>query len=109
MMSSCTLFLYIITSNLCNSSLSLPFPHYMCTPTHTQPLTERADKFVLLPPGQKLTLAPFPPEYRPVPCKPLFFDLALNHVEFPPLGHRVEKKQGGITGFMKGLIWGSKP
>ena len=94
---------------MCNSSLSLPFPHYMYTPTHTQPLTERADKFVLLPPGQKLTLAPFPPEYRPVPCKPLFFDLALNHVEFPPLGHRVEKKQGGITGFMKGLIWGSKP
>ena len=74
-----------------------------------QPLSERMDQFVLsLPSAGKVTLAPLPPDYRPIPCKPLFFDLALNHIEFPSLEDKVEKKAagGGLTGFMKGLIWG---
>ena len=45
----------------------------------------------------------------PVPCKPLFFDLALNHVTFPSLAENMENKKSaagaGITGFVKGL-WG---
>ncbi len=74
-----------------------------------QPLTERLNEFVLTPPGVKPLLATLPPNYQPIPHKPLFFDLALNHVQYPSLEHRVEKKPGGITGFVKGLIsWGSK-
>lgn len=72
-----------------------------------QPLTERLDEFLLVPSSLKPTLAPLPPDYEPIPAKPLFFDLALNHIEPPSLEHRVEKKAGGLTGFMKGLLWGS--
>ena len=71
-----------------------------------QPLTERLDQFSLTAPGVKPVLAPLPPNYQPIPHKPLFFDLALNHMEYPSLDHRVEKKGGGITGFVKGLFWG---
>lgn len=51
-----------------------------------------------------------PPEMQPIPCKPLFFDLALNLVEFPSLDDKMDavgKKANpaGITGFVKGL-WG---
>ncbi|KAF4523038.1 hypothetical protein B566_EDAN012767 [Ephemera danica] len=48
-----------------------------------------------------------PPDFTPIPCKPLFFDLACNLVEFPPLDDKLEQKQAaaGITGFVKGL-WG---
>ena len=61
-----------------------------------------------IPLNQKLVLASLPPDYQALPCKPLFFDLALNHVEFPSLAHQAEKKPGGITGLVKGWIWGSK-
>lgn len=70
-----------------------------------KPLTEQLDEFVAVPSGQKVTLAPIPPDYRPVPCKPRFFDLAHNHVKFPSLEQRMEKKAGGIKGFVQGLIW----
>ncbi|PNF17286.1 Signal recognition particle subunit SRP68 [Cryptotermes secundus] len=52
-----------------------------------------------------------PPEMRPIPCKPLFFDLAFNFVEFPSLEDKIEAAAGGkkggagLTGFVKGL-WG---
>ncbi|CAG0888244.1 unnamed protein product [Cyprideis torosa] len=56
-------------------------------------------------------LVPLPPPLEPVPCKPLFFDLALNHVTAPSLAEEIEEKQsatpGGISGFVKGL-WGWK-
>jgi len=52
-------------------------------------------------------LAPFPPDYQPIAAKPLFFDLALNYIELPSVQHRIEKKKGGFTGFMKGLLWGN--
>lgn len=57
--------------------------------------------------------------YRPVPCKPLFFDLALNHIQYPK--EEVQEQAGisskksptagasGLTGFVKGLWgWGGK-
>ena len=34
----------------------------------------------------------FPPEFRAVPCKPLFFDLAANHIAFPSLRDRVAQR-----------------
>uniref|UniRef100_A0A336KGJ9 Signal recognition particle subunit SRP68 n=1 Tax=Culicoides sonorensis TaxID=179676 RepID=A0A336KGJ9_CULSO len=49
------------------------------------------------------------PEMEPIPCKPLFFDLALNFVEFPDLDDKIQdpKKGAGISGFVKGFLgWG---
>ena len=58
---------------------------------------------------KKPNLVNFPPSFQPIPSKPLFFDLALNHLEMPNLEERMEKKKvqaGGITGFVKGWLWG---
>lgn len=52
------------------------------------------------------------PDMQPIPCKPLFFDLALNFVEFPSLDDQLDnaggaKKAAGISGFVKGFLgWG---
>ncbi|XP_055383774.1 signal recognition particle subunit SRP68 [Condylostylus longicornis] len=52
------------------------------------------------------------PEMEAIPCKPLFFDLALNYVEFPSLEDKLEspgkgKGTTGISGFVKGFLgWG---
>lgn len=50
-----------------------------------------------------------PPPMIPVPCKPLFFDLALDMVKFPSLNDKVSRKGAsnstGIKGLVKGL-WG---
>eukprot|EP00118_Oscarella_pearsei_P017162 m.169314 g.169314 ORF g.169314 m.169314 type:complete len:591 (+) comp38984_c0_seq2:48-1820(+) len=79
--------------------------------TETKPLLDRLNDYHEDPRllTNKPNIVPFPPDFEPVPCKPLFFDLALNHMEFPSLEDRVEKKPsgGGITGFVKGLFWGS--
>jgi len=54
-----------------------------------------------------------PPLMHSIPCKPLFFDLAFNMVEFPDLSHKMgdqaKRGQAGLTGFVKGLWgWGNK-
>ncbi|XP_034939236.1 signal recognition particle subunit SRP68 [Chelonus insularis] len=54
-----------------------------------------------------------PPPMKSIPCKPLFFDLASNMIEFPDLsdklGDQGKKGQAGLTGFVKGLWeWGYK-
>ncbi|XP_042880131.1 signal recognition particle subunit SRP68-like [Penaeus japonicus] len=62
------------------------------------------------------SIAQVPPLMVSVPCKPLFFDLALNHIDFPSLDDKIETKKqtqaaagGGLTGLVKGLWgWGSK-
>ncbi|XP_022089362.1 signal recognition particle subunit SRP68-like [Acanthaster planci] len=58
----------------------------------------------------KPNLVPFPPDFQPIPCKPLFFDIALNQVELPSLEDKLEQKPaaGGITGFLKGWWGGGK-
>lgn len=46
-------------------------------------------------------------EMNAIPCKPLFFDLALNFIEFPSLNDKTEtpsKKQAGFSGFVKGFL-----
>ncbi|KAJ8319344.1 hypothetical protein KUTeg_004435 [Tegillarca granosa] len=74
------------------------------------PLSERMDQYVedksLI--GKKPQIVHFPPDFEPIPCRPLFFDLALNHVDFPSLEDKLEQKKaaGGITGFVKGWFWG---
>ncbi|KAL5107812.1 Signal recognition particle subunit SRP68 [Taenia crassiceps] len=54
---------------------------------------------------QPAPLVPFPLEFEAIPVKPTFFDLALNHINFPTQPTK-ESTPAGITGFMKGLIWG---
>ncbi|XP_012171630.1 signal recognition particle subunit SRP68 [Bombus terrestris] len=55
-----------------------------------------------------------PPSMQPISCKPLFFDLAFNMVEFPDLSEKLGNQtkkggQAGLTGFVKGLWgWGNK-
>lgn len=51
------------------------------------------------------------PDMQPIPCKPLFYDLAFNFVEFPTLYEQLDspssKKGAGISGFVKGFLgWG---
>ncbi|VDO04441.1 unnamed protein product [Rodentolepis nana] len=55
---------------------------------------------------QPAPLVPFPPEYEAIPVKPAFFDLALNHIEFPEQPSKESAGAGGLTGFVKGLLWG---
>ncbi|MGH0141727.1 UNVERIFIED_CONTAM: hypothetical protein FKN15_031684 [Acipenser sinensis] len=83
------------------------------TPSQSQevkdnkPLCDRLDAFHLDPSlvGKQPNLVTFPPEFQPIPCKPLFFDLALNHVAFPPLDDKVEQKgKGGLAGYIKGIF-----
>ncbi|CAL8274361.1 unnamed protein product [Gadus morhua 'NCC'] len=71
------------------------------------PLCDRLESFRLDPAlvGKQPNLVHFPPGFQPIPCKPLFFDLALNHVAFPPLDDKVEQKgKGGLTGYIKGIF-----
>lgn len=95
----------------------------MCPLTPLQPLIDRLDTYLDPKSVEKslLTLAyPFvslPPSFEPVPVKPILFDLALNHVNFPSLVDKLDQKSGaasvagkagaGIAGFVRGWFWGS--
>ncbi|XP_030372284.1 signal recognition particle subunit SRP68 [Scaptodrosophila lebanonensis] len=78
----------------------------------TKPLYERLSQYkedqslhTKTPNVFKLT-----PDMEPIPCKPLFFDLAMNYLELPSLEDKLEspgKKGASITGFVKGFLgWG---
>jgi len=55
----------------------------------------------------KANLVRFPPEFDAIPCKPLFFDLAINHLEMPSLDAKLESQQdGGQKSGLGGWIWG---
>ena len=78
-----------------------------------QPLCDRLDTYVYdaSVTSKKPNLTAFPPDFEPIACKPLFFDLALSHLDFPSLEDRLEQKKtaaGGITGLVKGWLWGGK-
>ncbi|KAI6654769.1 Signal recognition particle subunit SRP68 [Oopsacas minuta] len=55
---------------------------------------------------EDLQIVSFPPDYKPAPCKPYFFDLALNHVTFPELESHYSKRGGVLSSLFKG-IWSS--
>ncbi|KAI8797162.1 signal recognition particle subunit SRP68 [Biomphalaria glabrata] len=79
--------------------------------TDKRPLEDRLDEYLLEKSltSKKATLTRFPPEFEPIPCRPLFFDLALNHIEFPSLEDKLEQKKaagGGLTGMVKGWLFG---
>ena len=73
------------------------------------PLVDRLDEYyedVDMLKG-KPNLVNFPPDFSPIPCKPLFFDIALNHVEFPSLDHKLESGgAAGGAGGLSGWLWG---
>jgi signal recognition particle subunit SRP68 len=75
-----------------------------------QPLVDRLQEYCEDPSltTKQPNVFKLPPEFEPIPCKPLFFDLAFNQIEFPSLDDKLEQKQqqaAGLTGFVKGL-WG---
>jgi len=85
-------------------------------------LADRLEQFVvdgsLLQSHNNPRVVTLPPPLLPVPTKPLFFDLALNHIGYPDLKHKLPQQQqaadkaqetGGLTGMVKGLwSWGAK-
>jgi len=86
------------------------------------PLSDRLDEYILDESLSSKTpnVMVVPPPMRPIPCKPLFFDLAGNHVGYPVdrieeragITKKSPKKEGaagGLTSLVKGLWgWGSK-
>lgn len=82
------------------------------TSAKKEPLVNRLDEYFEDPSlvtGEP-RIAEIPPPMVPIPCKPLFFDLALNMATFPSLDEKVARQKGvanpaGIKGFVKGL-WG---
>jgi len=80
------------------------------------PLTKRLDEYyedssVL---GKDPNVIKVPPEMEEIPCKPLFFDVALNFVQLPTFKKQQQPtsdpaNKEGISGFVKGLWgWGGK-
>ncbi|XP_015791940.1 signal recognition particle subunit SRP68 [Tetranychus urticae] len=72
------------------------------------PVIERLDTYL---PETEVTsgyiiMAHFPPQFRPIPNKPLFFDIAHNHLKFPSLETEIaNQKSSGLTGLVKGWLW----
>ncbi len=51
----------------------------------------------------------FPPEFTPIPAKPLFFDIAFNYVDFPSiLSQRAGRKAQTSFGTIFDKLWGAK-
>ncbi|CAF0864326.1 unnamed protein product [Adineta ricciae] len=91
-----------------------------------KPLIDRLDTYfedLSLTNKNRLNIVSLPPPFKPIPCKPVLFDLALNHLTFPSLDDKVQSKrqamstlndrgqqqQAGLTGFVKGFFsWGAK-
>jgi len=78
------------------------------------PLVQRLDRYFedknLT--NKKPNLAEFPPPFQPIPCKPFYFNLAREHLEFPDLESKInqgqkqgQQKQGWLGGW---LGWGGK-
>ena len=68
--------------------------------------TDRLDDYVeegLVKAGSPRVIN-MPPSMEPALCKPLFFDVALNHVKFPDLEDKIEPVRGGISGVVKSML-----
>ncbi len=75
-----------------------------------KPLVDRMDVYYedtnLL--NKNPNIIKLPIEFEPIPFKPLFFDLALNHVELPNYDDKIDRpqqqQQQGVKGFIKGIF-----
>lgn len=110
----------------------------------SRPLIETLDEYRkirpedLLKADSNVCVVPMPPPFIPMPNKPIFFDLALNHIKMPDLEAKIaafggekkvphnqlentkrnkeakgaqkpaEEEQQGIGGLVKGWFWGKK-
>jgi len=83
------------------------------------PLSKRLDVYfedkAMTAKGGKPNLADFPPPFQPIPCKPLYFDVAREHIEFPDLSSKLNQGGGGESeggqkqGWLGGWLgWGAK-
>jgi len=78
------------------------------------PLVDRLDQYYEDPEmlKGKPNLVKFPPEFSPIACKPLFYDIALYHVEFPSLDEKLASGTGSgggaLSGWLGGWGWGKK-
>ena len=74
------------------------------------PLTKRLDRYYedknLA--NKKPNLAEFPPAFQPIPCKPAYFDLAQEHLDFPNLEAKINQgqEQGQKQGWLGGWLGG---
>ena len=71
-------------------------------------LLDRLDEWAPVQPGALANLIQIPPTLQPIPCKPVVYDLAFNHIMMPDLSHKAAKQQG-MFGKAKGLLgklWG---
>jgi len=57
--------------------------------------------FLNFDPNVKPQLASFPPDFEPVGCKPVLFDIAAAGIDYPSLDSRVQKK-GWLGGWFRG-------
>lgn len=78
-----------------------------------KPLVDRLDQYYEDPDlvKGKPNLVNFPPEFSPIPCKPLFYDLALYHLEMPSLEEKLASSGSGGGAASKGWFggwWGGK-
>lgn len=81
-----------------------------------KPLIDRLDQYYEDPDivKGKTSLVHFPPEFEPIPCKPLFYDLAQNHIAMPSLEEKLGMSMGGAGaggstgGWFSGWGWGKK-
>ncbi|XP_071819795.1 signal recognition particle subunit SRP68-like [Apostichopus japonicus] len=69
-----------------------------------RPLVERLDRYNANQPdlAAKPNFTAFPPDFKPSPCKLLFFDIALNHIELPSLDEKLEQNKSAAQG---GGVW----
>lgn len=83
----------------------------------SKPLSDRLSHYVEDPQlnTKNANVFKLTPDIEPIPCKPLFFDLALNFVELPSLDDKIDspvkskQQEQGISGFVKGFLgWGGK-
>lgn len=54
--------------------------------------------------AREATLVSFPPDFEPTACKPLFFDLASNYIDFPDVSERAKPPQTGAVDALKGVL-----
>jgi len=77
-----------------------------------KPLIDRLDQYYEDPDlvKGKSGLISFPPEFEPIPCKPLFYDLAQNHIAMPSLEEKIAVPGVAArgSGWFSGWGWGAK-
>lgn len=75
------------------------------------PLVDRMDTYYEDPSltSKNPNVIKLPLSFEPVPCKPIFFDLALNHLELPSYDDKIggkdsQEPKAGVKGFIKNMF-----